>query len=264
MLCAAFPSVPVVALTATASKADVMSIKGSLNLKNPVEIIGNPDRPNVFYEKIVRKGTDLEFFQELLGKIASDLLKKKLDYPLTILYLPLKWCGFAFKYLDKHLGKEQYYPTDAESIPENRLFAQFHSPQTNAMKNQILTELSASQSKLRVVFATVALGMGVDIPCIRHVIHVGPPHTVREYFQETGRAGRDGKQSVAVLYYNNRDIAISRAGISDSIREYCKLQDSCLRMFLLRCLDIHDNVMKTKPYLCCSYCKIQCNIKNTS
>ena len=161
MLCAAFPSVPVVALTATASKADVMSIKGSLNLKNPVEIIGNPDRPNVFYEKIVRKGTDLEFFQELLCKIASDLLKKKLDYPLTILYLPLKWCGFAFKYLDKHLGKEQYYPTDAESIPKNRLFAQFHSPQTNAMKNQILTELSASQSKLRVVFATVALGMGV-------------------------------------------------------------------------------------------------------
>ena len=115
---------------------------------------------------------------------------------------------FAFNYLDKHLGKEQYYPSDAESIPENRLFAQFHSPQTNAMKNQILTELSASQSKLRVVFATVALGMGVDIPCIRHVIHVGPPHTVRECFQETGRAGHDGKQSVAVLYYNNRDIEL--------------------------------------------------------
>lgn len=94
------------------------------------------------------------------------------------------------------------------------------------MKNQILTELSASHSKLRVVFATVALGMGVDIPCIRHFIHLGSLHTVREYFQETGRAGRDGKQSVAVLYYNNRDIAISRrAGISDSIREYYKLQE---------------------------------------
>ena len=100
MLCATFPSVPVVALTATASKADVISIKGSLNLKNPVEIIGNPDRPNVFYKKIVRKGTDLEFFQELLHKIASDLLEQKLDYPLTILYLPLKWCGFAFGHSD--------------------------------------------------------------------------------------------------------------------------------------------------------------------
>ena len=132
------------------------------------------------------------------------------------------------------------------------------------MKSQILTELSSSQSKLRVVFATVALGMGVDIPCIRNVIHVGPPDTVREYFQETGRAGRDGKQSVAVLYYNNHDIATNRPGISDSIREYCKLQDTCLRMFLLGCLDIHDNVMKKPPHLCCSYCKMQFNIENTS
>ena len=121
-----------------------------------------------------------------MHKIASDLLEQKLDCPLTIKYLPLKWCGFAFKHLDSHLGKKQYYPNDAEAIPENRLFAQFHSPQTNAMKNQILTELSSSQSKLRVVFLTVALGMGVDIPCITNVIHVGPPHTVREYFQETG------------------------------------------------------------------------------
>ena len=66
MLCAAFPSVPVVALTATASKVDVISIKRYLNLKNPVQIIGNPDRPNVFHEKIVRKSTDLDFFQEFL------------------------------------------------------------------------------------------------------------------------------------------------------------------------------------------------------
>ncbi|CAB4035489.1 Hypothetical predicted protein [Paramuricea clavata] len=257
MLCATFPTVPVVALTATASKADVILIKESLNLKKPVEITANPDRPNIFYEKIIRKGNDLEFFQELLHNIATVLLKKKLDYPLTILYLPLKWCGYAFKYLAKHLGKEQYYPLDAEAIPENRLFAQFHSPQTNAMKNQILTELSSPLSKLRVVFATVALGMGIDIPCIRHVIHVGPPHTIREYFQETGRAGRDRKQSTAVLYYNKRDIAISRPGISDSIREYCKLEDSCLRMFLLGCLDVHD-VMKDNPHVCCSYCKMQC------
>ena len=45
------------------------------------------------------------------------------------------------------------------------------------------------------------MGMGVDIKAIRQVIHVGPSRTVREYFQETGRAGRDGKQSFATLYY---------------------------------------------------------------
>ncbi len=258
MLCATFPTSPVVALTATASKADIVAIKESLNLRSPVEITVNPDRPNIFYKKIFRKGKDLEFFEELLHNIATELKKNKLDYPLTIMYLQLKWCGFAFKYLSKHLGNEQYYPKNAEPIPENRLFAQYHSPQTIAMKSQILSELSSPSSKLRVIFATVALGMGIDIPCIRHVIHVGPPHSIREYFQETGRAGCDGKQATAVLYYNNHDIAVSRQGISDNVREYCKLMDNkCLRNFLLGCLDFH-NVTKAASHDCCSNCKMYC------
>ena len=53
------------------------------------------------------------------------------------------------------------------------------------------------QSKVRVIFATVAMGMGVDIPSIQHVIHVGPPRTIREYFQETGQAGQNGCFSLA-------------------------------------------------------------------
>ena len=56
------------------------------------------------------------------------------------------------------------------------------------------------------MFVTVAIGMGVDIPSITQVIYLGPPRTIPEYFQETGRAGRDRKPSTAVLYYNNVDI----------------------------------------------------------
>lgn len=96
------------------------------------------------------------------------------------------------------------------------------------MKELTLKELSSPTSTIRVVFATVALGMGVDIPSIRNIIHVGPPRTIREYFQETGWAGRDGKQSLAVLYYNNRDIAKNREGMSDDIRQFCRLEDSWL------------------------------------
>lgn len=62
MLCATFPNVPVVALTATASKKDVKAIKESLNLKNPLEVIGNPNRANIFYKKVVQKGDDVDFF----------------------------------------------------------------------------------------------------------------------------------------------------------------------------------------------------------
>ena len=104
------------------------------------------------------------------------------------------------------MGSAQYVPLNAEALREKRLFAQYHAPQTTAMKDQVLKELSSSTSKVRVVFATVAMGIGVDILSIRHVIHVGLPRTIREYFQETGRAGRDGQVSTAVLYYKSRDI----------------------------------------------------------
>ena len=142
---------------------------------------------------------DIDFFQELLRPMASELKEIKLNYPLTILYLPLRWCGFAFKFFDKHLGKEQYYPFGAEALPENRLFAQYHAAQTTTMKDQILKELASPASKVRIIFATVAMGMGVDISSLRCVIHVGPPCTIREYFQETGRVGRDG--TLLLQYY---------------------------------------------------------------
>lgn len=262
MLCSTFPSVPVIALTATASKSDVIAIKESLNLKSPLKIIGNPNRPNIFYEKVFRKGEDIDFYDELLQPIACGLKKSTVEYPLTILYLPLKWCGFAYKYFESHLAQQQYYPSNAASLPENRLFAQYHAPQTSTMKDQILTELASPTSKVRVIFATIAMGMGVDIPSIRYIIHVGPPRTVREYFQETGRAGRDGKLSTAVLYYNNRDIAKNREGMTDDIRTFCKLDNACLRKFLLNCLDAADLNLKTVGHLCCSHCKSICDCQS--
>lgn len=81
------------------------------------------------------------------------------------------------------------------------------------------------------------MGMGVDIHSIRNVNHVGPPRTICEYFQETGRAGRDGRPAFGVLYYNNVDISKNRAGMSEDIRIHCRLEDDCLRKFLIACLD---------------------------
>ena len=136
MMCAAFPSAPVLALTATASYKDISVIKESLNLKQPLEVIASPNRAKLFYEKVFRGGEDIDFFVKMLEPIAAKLKGK--NYPLTIFYIPLKWCGFAFKLLEKQLGRDQYYPTTSEALPENRLFAQYHAPQTQAMKDLVL------------------------------------------------------------------------------------------------------------------------------
>ena len=114
-----------------------------------------------------------------------------------------------------------------DTKPENRLFTQDHALQTKAMKDLILKELSSPSSIVLVVFPTVTMGMGVDIPTIRNIIHVGPPCTIREYFQETGQAGRDTRQSFALLYYNNRDIVKNREGMSNDIHQFCCQEDSC-------------------------------------
>jgi superfamily II DNA helicase RecQ len=103
------------------------------------------------------------------------------------------------------------------------------------MKEEILKQLCSGESVLHVVFATVAIGMGVDIPDIREVIHIGPPSTVKAYFQETGRAGRDGKPSTALLYYNNRDVAMNQVGMQDDMCAFCTSNN--IRKLLLESLE---------------------------
>ena len=148
ILCANFPSVRVLTLSATASKSDVAQITESMNLKNPLEVMATPNRTNVFYDKGLREVEDLDFsILALLTPIVEKLAEKTVTYPLTVLYLPLKWCGVAFKYFEKHLNDEQYFPAAVDQLPENRMFAQFHAPQTKAMKEQILKELASPTSK---------------------------------------------------------------------------------------------------------------------
>ena len=162
------------------------------------------------------------------------------------------------------MGEHQYFPHGANPEPCNRLFAQYHSPQTQNMKDEILKQLCSANCKLRVVFATMALGMGVNIPNIRCVIHFGVPGSVRQYYEEIGRAGRDYKPARAILYYNNRDISSNRKGIGDDIRLYCRKNDECLRKCILTAMEANkQDVVSVLPgHLCCSYCNKKCNCLN--
>ena len=181
------------------------------------------------------------------------LLMQKIKYPLTIVYIPLKLCGLAYKLFEHVLGDEQDFPPGCPSTPSNRMFAQFHAPQTVEMKEEILKQLCSKESIVCLrFFATVAIGMGVDIRDIRQIIHIGPPSIVKAYFHETGRAGRDGKPSTACLYYNNRDIGKNRTGMQDDMRAYCMSKDICLRKLLLESLDYEqDTVIKPQHVLRC-------------
>ena len=90
MLCALFSHAPVLALTATASKKDRAIIKKTLHLKNPIEVLVSPNRPNIYYKKVFRVGPDLECYERILLSIAEGVQRETVNYPLTIVYMNLK------------------------------------------------------------------------------------------------------------------------------------------------------------------------------
>lgn len=236
------------AVTATSTKIQVQNFSKTLCLKNLKVVTVSPNRKNIFLSTLQRKPSlyGFEGVKEILFPIAKKLLAEKIAYPITIIYMKLQFCGAAYKLFDKILKNEQY--VDGIKSPSARLFNQFHAPTTSGMKDSILEEIKNEKSRTRVIFATTALGMGVDAPNIAHVIHIGPPSSMECYVQEFGRAGRTKSNSWATLYWNNSDIA-SNTHIEKSIKDYC-LTQTCLREFIMT----HFGYPCQKQERCCHNC----------
>ncbi|XP_057292020.1 ATP-dependent DNA helicase RecQ-like [Hydractinia symbiolongicarpus] len=249
---ALFPSTPMIALTATAPPSKIKNLKEKLCFSPYCKVVvANPNRKNIFLKKLPRRGNNfgLRSYDDILVPIAKELNKLRDDYPMTIIYMKLKYCGYAYSLFQQTV------------TPNNiKLFCQFHAPQTSRMKKEILDEITKQDSSIRVVFATTALGMGVNAPKVTEVIHITPPANIESYMQEIGRAGRRGQNSTATLYYNNADIAVNKNNVDDSMKCFCKT-DLCLRKFIL-------NFFGFKKYEqdnCCSNCtKSNLLIKETT
>jgi len=238
--------------TATAPPSKQEELIKLMLLKDPVKIIMNPDRHNIFYNVICRPPSQdtQDHLDEILDRIGEDLLKDPDNYPITIIYTDTRVIAYAYRYLERKLGRKQYTGT---VTPENRIFAQFHQEYTVKMKSHIVSEICKIDSKIRLVLATVALGMGLDAPEIRRVIHYKPPTSLEKYFQETGRAGRDNKQSEAILYYNATDIRSNRPGLTKEMARYCKTT-VCLRETMLEYFGHKAPEYRIRNKCCCK-CK---------
>ena len=101
----------------------------------------------------------------------------------------------------------------------------------STQRNTILVLLRVNiwyTSVARVLFVTVAFGVGIDVPKVEKVIHIGIPYTVEDFFQETGRAGRNGNSAMSVLYYNSYDISKGKKALQPDMWKYATTQ-SCWR-----------------------------------
>lgn len=174
------PHVPIMALTATADKTTRSDILHNLNLQDPHQYIGSFDRPNIRYTVIEK----YKPFEQLGRFVLSQKSKSGIIY-----------CNSRSK-------TEKL----SESLQRKGIrCAPYHAGLSAELREQ--TQQDFQRDNIQVVVATVAFGMGINKSNVRFIVHFDIPRSIESYYQETGRAGRDGLAAEAALFYDPSDYA---------------------------------------------------------
>lgn len=237
------------ALTATATKAIRLSVSRTIGLKDPYVLTRSPCKSNLIYTT----GT-FKTVQDTFCVLADRLQKQKSCFQKTIIYgQSFKMCADIYLYLKDCLGSNFTQPEDAPDIPQFRLVEMFTSV-TNADHKSKIIKLFKEKSKLKVVVATIAFGMGIDCPNFRQIIHVGLPDDICSYIQETGRAGRDGEASMVTLLQCRTYHPVDK-----DIKEYVANKTQCRRDVLFKDMDSYCHEDLGSKCFCCDICAESCS-----
>ena len=214
------------ALTATATVLTKRMIFKLLEFVDPFEFVVSPNRNNISY--VVQKMEDASILDHFYC-ILSDIRKKGENAMRTIIYCQtILQCSLLYSMMSNELGDDMYKNHKIEL--GQRMVEMMHSQTPINVKEHVLDQFSQQSGHLRALIATIAYGMGVNCRGVKRVIHFGPSKSVQSYIQESGRCGRQGEESYAIILYNS--ITIRTA--DEFMKEYINGSYPCRRKELLK------------------------------
>lgn len=242
-------------LTATATTETYSAVCSKLAMTDPAIVAMSPHRENIVF-RVSPKIEEEKFLESL----CQELQEKTVAFPKTVVYVRRQIkCADLHMLLKGKLGRHYTSPPGYPSHCKYRLIDMFSAAQTQEKRAEVLDVFCQRNSKLRLLFATVAFGMGVDCPDIRRIIHWGIPDSLECYAQETGRAGRDKKQSEAILYRG-----VGGTGCR-KVKMYVANDTSCRRRILFKDFMLFsESSVSVQGCKCCDVCSKVCNCKSCS
>ncbi len=264
-----FPDATTLGLSATVNKKVLTDI-GKIFNWDPVIVSLPPDRPNIFIDVIKKPNYRIS---EDLKWIVDGIIEHGENFPKTIIFAhSKKTVNDIHAFLKRSLGNKMY----KDEVPDhdNRLISKYHGKVSEKLQTWTLDNLTNPESPLCGLVTTVAFGMGVNIRDIRTVIQYGKCPNMLTFWQQMGRAGRDGEPSRAIWYPK------SVMGDDKELFEEIKATNVCIRKLILHHFALPEQDESSLDYLeqrepcqlmcdsdtcmcvyckCCIVCKNKCD-----